>query len=324
MTNAAFQSTVNIDYAFGVIGEIFRDDPWRAQRVWVNSNGAEPNQIGYAFTQNNQTGVASVGGALGTAAATFTASMAVNAFTGYVGASSGTIGSNVLTVSAVSTGGLFVGMTFTAGGVTYTITGLGTGTGGTGTYFLNAVGAAASASLTGSGGWLNVTAVATGALAVNDALTATGLTGTAHILSSSTAGTGGTGTGSTGTYGVDTAQTVSSTNTFASAAQGPGTVFAGILANPKDYASIGDSSGTLDPVTTIPDNSFGELLISGTIVVSLPGPFNIGDLVQWNNTTGALSTVAPGASATSGNTLIPNAYVFGYSSIGNGLAAIHL
>ncbi len=323
MATAAFQSTVNRTFAFGVIGEIFRDEPFRAESCIVNSNGSA-NQIGYAFTKSNQTNIASVGGTAAVATATFTASIAVNSVTGYIGGSAGSIASNVMTIATVGTGGIFIGQTITGTGVPAgtIVESFGTGTGGTGTYILNNEAAVASETLTGSGGWLNVSAVATGTIQVGDLLTATGLTGSATVLSASP--NGGTGTGSTGTYGVSAAQTVSSTNTFASAAQGPGVVFAGILANPKVYASIGDSSGTLDPVTTIPDNTQAEFVTMGCIVVSLVGAFNIGDLVQYNTTTGALSTVAPGGSATSGNALVPNCVVFGYPSAASGLAAIRL
>src|SRR5574337_1644429 len=80
-----------------------------------------------------------------------------------------------------------------------------------------------------------------------------------------------------------------------------GTVFAGILVNPKVYASVGSSSNPLAPTLAIPDNAQGEFLTMGTIVVQLTAAANIGDLVQYNTTTGALSTVAPGGSATTGN-----------------------
>ena len=327
MATAAFQSTVNVNYAFGVIGELIVDGPQRADSLIVNSNGTA-NQIGYAFTKNNQTGIASVGGTIGTATNSFTASIAVNSVTGYIGASLGTVGNFVLTVTAVGTGGLFVGQTLTGTGIAAgtTITALLTGTGGTGTYEVNISQAVASTTVTGSGGWMTVTAFASGsAIQIGDSLTATGLTPPCTVLSSGTApASGGTGTGGTGTYGVSAAQTVTSTATFASASQGPGTVFAGILVNPKVYASIGDTAGTLDPVTTIPDNTQAEFLTMGTIVVSLTGPANVGDLVQYATASGALSTVAPGSSASGGNVLIPNCVVWRYSTVATGLAAIRI
>jgi hypothetical protein len=60
----AFQSTVNVGYAFGVPGEFIKDGPRRVVRRQINSGGASPNVIGYAYTAANGTGVASVGGAI--------------------------------------------------------------------------------------------------------------------------------------------------------------------------------------------------------------------------------------------------------------------
>lgn len=103
-----------------------------------------------------------------------------------------------------------------------------------------------------------------------------------------------------------------------------GVVFAGILVNPKDYALFGTTSGTLTPSLNLPDNAQGEFLTMGTIVVAVTGAANIGDQVQYNLTTGALSCVAPGASATTGNALVPNAVVYRYPTSASGLVAIRL
>jgi hypothetical protein len=73
------------------------------------------------------------------------------------------------------------------------------------------------------------------------------------------------------------------------AAGGIGT-FAGILANSKVYANIGTTSGPLNSNLTLPNFAIGELLSMGDIVVSLPGPANVGDLVCYDQTTGALSS----------------------------------
>lgn len=70
-------------------------------------------------------------------------------------------------------------------------------------------------------------------------------------------------------------------------------VFAGILVNPKHYASQGTTAGgTLAPTLVLPDNTGGELLTMGEIVVSLANASGIGDLVVFDTSTGALSTVA--------------------------------
>lgn len=102
-----------------------------------------------------------------------------------------------------------------------------------------------------------------------------------------------------------------------------GVVAAGFLVNPKVYASVGATSGTLDPTLTLPGNSQGEFLKEGDIVVALTGAGNIGDQVQYNETTGVLSAVAPGGSATTGNALIPGVVLTSYTSAA-GLVSIHV
>lgn len=105
---------------------------------------------------------------------------------------------------------------------------------------------------------------------------------------------------------------------------GAGVLFAGILINPKTYVSGGTASGPLAPTLTLPANSQGEFLTFGTVVVAITGAANIGDQVQYNTTTGALSCVAPGAAASGGNALIPNATVYRFPTAASGLVAIRL
>ena len=103
-----------------------------------------------------------------------------------------------------------------------------------------------------------------------------------------------------------------------------GRVFAGILVNPKVYASYGGASGTLAPTLDVPDNAQAEFITMGTIVVQLTGAAQIGDQVCYNIATGALSAVAPGAAAPTGSALVPGAVVYRYPTSGAGLAAIRL
>jgi hypothetical protein len=85
----------------------------------------------------------------------------------------------------------------------------------------------------------------------------------------------------------------------------------GILCNPKAYASFGNSTnGPLGPTMTLANFVQAEFINMGFVVVTVPGASNIGDIVEYNNTTGALKTLAPGSSADSGFTLIPNAEVW--------------
>lgn len=116
-------------------------------------------------------------------------------------------------------------------------------------------------------------------------------------------------------------------NTTGVATQGgtiaAGVVEAGFLVNPKVYATAGPSSGSLDPTLTLPGNVQGEFLVEGDIVVSMAGAANIGDQVQYDQTTGVLSAVAPGGSATTGNALIAGAVVK-TATAAAGLVAIHV
>lgn len=102
-------------------------------------------------------------------------------------------------------------------------------------------------------------------------------------------------------------------------------VFAGILVNPKHYSSYGPSGeNPLNPTLTLAGYSNGQFLTMGTIVVSLTGAANIGDIIQYNQTTGVLSAKAPGSSADAGNTLIPNCTVWNFPTAAAGLVAIRL
>ena len=76
-------------------------------------------------------------------------------------------------------------------------------------------------------------------------------------------------------------------------------VFAGILANPKVYASGGtNAGGTLAPTMTLPNGTEAELVQMGEMWVTVPGAANVGDPVQYNTTTGVLSTVPKTVSGT--------------------------
>ena len=101
-------------------------------------------------------------------------------------------------------------------------------------------------------------------------------------------------------------------------------LFAGILVNPKAYASFGAASAPLDPTLFLGPNTQGEFLTMGTIVVTLVGAAEIGDLVQYQESTGILSAITPGTSPATGYALVPNAVVWNYAQTATGLAAIRL
>jgi uncharacterized membrane protein YebE (DUF533 family) len=77
-------------------------------------------------------------------------------------------------------------------------------------------------------------------------------------------------------------------------------VFAGFLVNPKGSVNYGVFGNPLAPSLVLPNESQAELLTMGTIFVTLPAVANIGDYVYFNNTTGALTTQAPGSAPLSG------------------------
>jgi hypothetical protein len=87
MTSAAFQSTININLAYGVVGEIIRHTPHRASSLTLDSSGGT---VGNFFTKSNTTGVATQGGtiAAGVVAAGFLVNPKVYAS---AGATSGTL-----------------------------------------------------------------------------------------------------------------------------------------------------------------------------------------------------------------------------------------
>lgn len=103
-------------------------------------------------------------------------------------------------------------------------------------------------------------------------------------------------------------------------------VFAGILIGPKEYASFGSTTGPLNPVIALPDNSVGELLEMGSIFVNLPGPASVGDLVTYDPLTGALNSItsktkftasiAPGGSAGVLDVLTVTAVAAGQLAVG--------
>lgn len=237
-----FQSAVNQLLGFAVPGAVLFDGPNRTESLIMNSGG-RANTVGYAFTKDNLTNIASVGGVIGQGAAVVT----------------GSIAGTTLTVTAVTSGTIQIGETLSGSGVT------------------------------------------------------AGTTVTGYI----------TGAGGTGTYTVSVSQTAASTTITAS--NGPGTVFAGLLIRPKSYANNGTAAGgTLAPTLVLPDNYQGEFMTLGYIAALTTTSANIGDFVQYNVLTGAISTVAPGSTATAGNILVPNGRIHRYPQTGAGLVAIQL
>lgn len=81
---------------------------------------------------------------------------------------------------------------------------------------------------------------------------------------------------------------------------GASNTFAGILCNPKTYASLGTSSGgSLAATMVLPNEINAELcLTTSGMVIKVGAACKGGDLIAYDTTTGALSTVAPVAAFT--------------------------
>lgn len=84
-----------------------------------------------------------------------------------------------------------------------------------------------------------------------------------------------------------------------------GSIFAGILANPKVYPGYGTvAGGPLAPTLTLPNNVQGEFLEMGYMVVVLANAgVTIGDLLMFANATGVLSSLKPTTSFTAAQAL---------------------
>lgn len=157
-----------------------------------------------------------------------------------------------------------------------------------------------------AGTTMTVSAVSAGALQVGQTIAGSGVTGGTTITAL------GTGTGGTGTYTVSVSQTVS-TGTSMTGSGGSNLVFAGLMVNPKEATLWGTTSGTLAPTLAIPDTAQAEFSVMGDWVVAVSTACNVGDLIAYNVTTGALSTFAPNGSPVAGSVQMPNAKVYRYA-----------
>ena len=114
---------------------------------------------------------------------------------------------------------------------------------------------------------------------------------------------------------------ITSQGVVAAGNSGGTAVYAGILVDPKDVALFGTGGIPLAPTLTVPNFTQVECATMGSFFVTLPASANIGDLVVYDQTTGALSTVAPNASLPSGKSWA-NAFVDYFTVSGAGLGVI--
>lgn len=78
--------------------------------------------------------------------------------------------------------------------------------------------------------------------------------------------------------------------------------FAGFLVNPKNHVTPGVGGNAFSPTLTLPNGETASFLTMGRIFVVLPASAAIGDYVFYNNTTGVLTTLAPGTTPVTGTT----------------------
>lgn len=103
-------------------------------------------------------------------------------------------------------------------------------------------------------------------------------------------------------------------------------VFAGILANPKVYASYGTAAGgSLASTLTLPNGKIAEFVEeTAGIIIQLGAACAVGDFVYFLTATGVLVTAAPGAAAPANSTRVPGGHVVRFESAAAGLAVISL
>lgn len=100
-----------------------------------------------------------------------------------------------------------------------------------------------------------------------------------------------------------------------------GTPSAGFLVDPKDQANVGQGGSALTPTMLVPQFAQCECLSMGSIVVNLPNAANIGDVVIYNTSTGAISSQSPSAAIPAGSAYA-NAIVDYFDIASAGLAVI--
>lgn len=166
-----------------------------------------------------------------------------------------------------------------------------------------------ASSFTGSiaGTTLTVTAVASGVITLGQTLSGSGVTAGTTITGY------GTGTGGNGTYTVSASQTVAST--AITGASGPAYVFAGISVKSKIFPQFGSSAtNPLAPSLALEPNGQAALMTFGSFLANIPNAFNVGDVVGYSVTTGALASAATASALPSGYLPVPNCQIYGIPS----------
>lgn len=100
-------------------------------------------------------------------------------------------------------------------------------------------------------------------------------------------------------------------------------VFAGILANPKEYAGYGGAAGPLSPTLYLPNGTLATAVTEGDITVSMPTASAPGDPVYVLFADGTLVRTAPGAAAPA-NSIGPIGTIQRYTNAAASLAVLHV
>lgn len=96
----------------------------------------------------------------------------------------------------------------------------------------------------------------------------------------------------------------------------PGTrPYAGILVNPKEYASFGVAGNPLAASLVLPNGAVGQFCTMGQVIVQFEispplsaGVVQVGDIVIFENATGKLTTMPP-------STPIPTGYSYAFATV---------
>lgn len=168
------------------------------------------------------------------------------------------VATNVLTVSAVASGTLYIGEVVTATGIPSgtTITAVGTGTGGTGTYTLSSTQASGTVDTTNEASTITLT-VSSGTVALGQTITSTNIPAGAVIVGFGT-GTGGSGTYTISTQATATAAGTAFTNTVAS------TTFTGNTSGTASFTGSALSGATTITASSVTGNIMVGSYLTGT------------------------------------------------------------
>lgn len=102
-------------------------------------------------------------------------------------------------------------------------------------------------------------------------------------------------------------------------------VFGGIAVFNKIEPLYGSSvSSPFNANLNVAANSQVALLTFGSCCLYIPNAWNIGDYLQYNTTTGVISTYSPSGSVSGGNAQIPNAVMTRFASAAAGLGIARL